>query len=74
MVTTVVVALTVLVVSSVVGDAVTTCVFSVAPPLSASTAPVIDTKATPLSPSMIPGRPTQSFAFTPDYRQAKEVN
>jgi hypothetical protein len=73
-VTTVVVALTVVVVRSVVGDAVTTWVSAVEPPLSASTAPVIDNKATPLRPSMIPGRPTQSFAFTPDYRQAKEVN
>ena len=73
--TTVVVALTVVVVSSVVGDAVTTWVSSaVEPLLSASTAPVIDNKATPLMPSMIPGRPTQSFAFTTDYRQAKEAS
>ena len=31
-------------------------------------------KATPLRPSIIPGRPTQSFAFTPDYRQPRRVN
>ena len=63
MVTSVVVTSSVVDVDASVDDGapVTTCV--VPPPVSASTAPVIDRNATKLRPSIVPGLVSQSFAL-----------
>ena len=58
--------------ASVVGVAVTTWI--VVSPLPAITAPVIPRNATPVRPSMVPGRKIQSFAFKPSPPSVRAVH